>query len=189
MLTLLHESHMGIAKTKARANESMYWPKIKYDIEYMCLKCQTCNKFKRKNQKEPLKQYVVPERPFQRVGVDIFEYKNKDYVLCVDYYSKFIEIRKLCSKTAKSVQKALLAIFAVHGIPEEMIADNMPFNSRDFKSFARETHFRIITTSPTLSQANGMAERSIQTVKRMLKKANEDGIDESYVCYSIGTRQ
>ena len=45
--------------------------------------------------------------------------------MCVDYYSKFVEIRKLNGKTAKSVQIMLLAIFAVHGIPEAVIADNM----------------------------------------------------------------
>ena len=67
-------------------------------------KCATCNKYKNQNKKEPLINHDVPLRAFQKVGVDIFECRGKDYILCVDYYSKFVEIRKLNEKTAKSVQ-------------------------------------------------------------------------------------
>ena len=125
MLTLLHEEHFGMIKTRARENESMYWPGIKNDIEEMCSKCATCNRYKNKNRKEPLINQDMPMRAFQKVRVDLFEYRGKDYILCVDYYSKFTEIRKLNGKTAKSVQIMLLAIFAVHGVPEEVMSDNV----------------------------------------------------------------
>lgn len=113
---------------------------MKYDIEKICA---LCVKFERRNQEEQLKLHKVMERPFQKTGVDLFEYRSCDYVLVVNYYSKFVEIRKLTRKTAKSVQKMLLAIFAVLGIPEEIIADNMRFNSREFKLFAKEHKTRI----------------------------------------------
>ena len=73
----------------------------------------------------------------------------------------------------------LLAIFAVHGIPEEVVGDNMPFNSREFRQFAKDYNFVMTTSSCTHSQSNGKAERNVQIVKRMLKKAYEDGKDES----------
>ena len=62
------------------------------DIERMCSQCGTCSKVKRNNQKETLIQPEIPERPWQKVGIYLFEYKFHDYVLVVDYYSKFIEI-------------------------------------------------------------------------------------------------
>jgi len=179
MLTLLHEGHHGMSKMKSRATESMYWPRMKYDIEMTCAKCATCNKYKRQNQREPLKQHDLPQRPFQKVGVDIFEYEHRDFILCVDYYSKFVEIRRLSGKSAKAIKPYLSAIFAVHGIPEEVIADNMPFNSSEFRQFAQLNNFTITTTSPTHSQSNGLAERTIQTVKQLIKKAYDSGKDES----------
>ena len=67
MLTLLHEGHFGMIKTRARANESMYWPGIKNDIEEMCSKYATCNKYKNQSLKEPLINHDVPLRAFQKV--------------------------------------------------------------------------------------------------------------------------
>src|SRR5678815_3190257 len=81
-------------------------------------------------QQEPLLPHAVPERPWQKVGADIFTLYSRDYLLVVDYFSKFPEICHLESKTASSVVVKIKSIFARHGIPDELVADNMPFNSR-----------------------------------------------------------
>lgn len=81
-------------------------------------------------------------------------------------------------KNATAVINSIKAIFSVHGIPETIIADNMPFNSKMFRTFAQSYNVKVNTSSPTYSQSNGMAERSIQTVKNLLKKAHSEGKDE-----------
>ena len=121
--------------------------------------------------------HPVPERPWQKVGVDIFTFQRKDYLLVVDYYSKYPEIAHLPDKTASTVVLQLKEIFARHGIPEEMTSDNMPFSSRKMSEFAEEWKFSQSTSSPHYAQSNGQAERAIQTVKNMLRKANEAGTD------------
>ena len=178
VLSKIHESHLGIEKCKSRAKQSLYWPNMFADIEMVCSQCSVCNKYKRQNQKETLIQHEVPARPWQKVGIDNFEYKSRNYVLVVDYYSKFVEIRLLQSTSAQSVVNNLKAIFSVHGIPEEIVSDNMPFNSTFFKTFAKEYNIKLSTSSPTHSQSNGMSERSIQTVKQLFRKAHEEGKDE-----------
>ena len=65
------------------------------------------------------------------------------------------------------------SIFARHGIPEELVSDNMPYNSREFKDFASSWGFKLTTSSPTYAQSNGLSERAVQTVKRTLKKADD----------------
>ena len=40
-------------------------------------------------------------------------------------------------------------MFARHGIPERLIADNMPFSSLKFKNFASEWEIEVVTSSPT----------------------------------------
>ena len=69
------------------------------------------------------------------------------------------------------------SVFARHGIPDEVIADNMPFSSKECIQFAQEWGFEINTSSPRYPQSNGMSERTIQTVKNLLKKAEDDGND------------
>jgi hypothetical protein len=35
-----------------------------------------------------------------------------------------------------------------HGIPDEVVADNMPFSSKEYLQFAQEWGFKIPTSSP-----------------------------------------
>ena len=65
------------------------------------------------------------------------------------------------------------SIFARHGIPEELISDNMPYNSKEFKQFANDWGFKLTTSSPTYPQANGLSEKAVQTIKRILKKTSD----------------
>ena len=69
------------------------------------------------------------------------------------------------------------AILFRHGIPDELVSDNMPFASRDFRVFANELGFVLTTFSPRYPQSNGMSERTIRTMKRLLREADEDGRD------------
>ena len=72
--------------------------------------------------------------------------------------------------------------FSRHEIPETVISDNGPqFSSREFQAFAKEWEFIHRTSSPHHAQSNGMAERVVQTIKNMLKKAKADGKDP-YLC-------
>ena len=57
-------------------------------------------------------------------GVILVEYDGKKYLLVIDYYSKYLEMSKLEDGSADVVIQELKAIFARHGIPQEVVADN-----------------------------------------------------------------
>ena len=155
-----------------------YWPNINEDIEQLVKECPTCNKYGRANQKESLLPHSVPSRPWSKVGVDYFTMASQDYLLVVDYFSKYSEVIPVQSKSADATVKEMKTIFARHGIPNTVIADNMPFNSKRFKQFAKEWSFNLITSSPQFPQSNGLAERNVQTIKNILKKAKDTNCDE-----------
>ena len=171
MLNLIHESHLGKCKSRARA--ILFWPGMSNHIYEKVSKCATCATYKMKNQKEPMIAHHIPDRPWQKLGTDLCEHKGKNYLVVVDYYSKFIETALLPNKTAGTVITHLKSIFASHGIPEELVSDNMPFNSKEFDEFAKKWGFKQTTSSPTYAQSNGMSEKAVQTVKRILKKADD----------------
>ena len=83
----------------------------------------------------------------------------------------------LHDKTASSVITSMKSLFARHGVPDEIMANNMPFASKDMTTFAKDWNFNIITTSPHYAQSNSQAEGTIQTVKCLLKKAMNSGCD------------
>lgn len=177
LIRKLHASHMGIEKTKQLARQYYYWPGMDYDIEIWVRRCSTCNANKRKQTKQPLIQHPVPEYPWQKVGCDVFTSRGQDYVIVVDYFSKFAEVARLKRKTAETIISKLKTIFSRFGVPETVMADNVPFASREFQKFASSWNFRIVTSSPNHPQSNGQAERAIQTVKKLMKKARESGED------------
>ena len=126
------------------------------EINDMIARCSVCAKFRKANQREPLIPHEIPALPWQKVGADIFYFGGNTYLIIVDYFSKFPEVCLLQKgKTAGTVIKHRKSIFSRHGIPEIVIAVNMPFNSFEMKSFAREFGFQMKTSSPEYPQSNG----------------------------------
>ena len=68
-------------------------------------------------------------------------------------------------------------VFARHSTPDEVVADNMPFSSKECSRFAQEWGLKISTSSPHYLQSNGMSERTIQIIKNLLRKADDAGND------------
>ncbi|XP_065190863.1 uncharacterized protein LOC135821795 [Sycon ciliatum] len=117
---------------------------------------------------EPLIPTTLPDLPWQRLAADLFHFGSGDFLLLVDYYSRYIEVVQLTSTSSKAVITHLQSIFARHGIPETLMSDNCPqFASEEFRRFAEEFSFLHVTSSPLYPQANGLAERSVKTVKHL----------------------
>ena len=132
---------MGIDKCKARARVCIHWPAMYEAIEQEVKKCPVCNKYSKGNQKEPMIPHEIPNRPWEKLGADYFTFAGKDYLLVVDYYSKYPEVVRMNSKTAEATMKNMTQIFSRHhrhGIPNVLVADNMPFNSKAFKRSVKE---------------------------------------------------
>ena len=164
---------LGITKCQERAKQSVWWPRIRQQIEEMVQKCLVCSQYRRQNA-EPLIPTSFPDYPWQKVAADLFTWKNNNYLILVDYYSRYMEMSKLSSTTSTSVIQHIKSIFARHGIPETSISDNGPqFSSSSFTQFATDYGFYHQTSSPNHPQSNGEAERAVQTVKSILNKAED----------------
>lgn len=173
-LERIHQGHLGINKCKARARNLVFWPGINADIEAFAQACSACKKYAYRQPQEPLMLRPVPDKPWYRVGIDIFEYAGRSYLCVYDALSNFPEVELLKDTTAKTVIEATSAIFARYGIPVEVSSDNGPqFCCRAFAEFAQTYGFNHIISSPRYPQSNGLAEKGVQIVKRILKKSTE----------------
>ncbi|KAL8608117.1 hypothetical protein ACOMHN_016572 [Nucella lapillus] len=172
-LNRLHEGNLGITKCSALAKSSVWWLYITAEIEEMINKCHTCA-IHRPEQKEPLKPSSFPEQPWSRLGMDLFDLRGKTYLLIVDYYSRWVEIKPLPNSTSAETINQTKSVFAAQGIPDVVVSDNGPqFASEEFKNFASSYGFTHVTSSPRYPQSNGEAERAVRTIKTLLKK-NKD---------------
>ena len=167
MLQRLHQGHMGRDKCLATAKQVFFWIGMSVQITDLVTRCAVCKKFQNAQQKEPLMSHVVPSLPWEKLAADLFQFDGKNYLLIVDYYSKFCEVSPLKESTRSAdVILAMKSQFARHGIPKELITDNGPqFSCTEFARFVSAWDFRHMTSSPKYPRSNGLAERNLRTIK------------------------
>ena len=173
VLEKIHTGHQGIQRCRLRASTSAWWPGLSHEVENMIKQCPTCAR-DFTPRKEPMIPTELPEYLWQKVGTDLFHFKGSTYLIVVDYFSRYPEVQKLASTSSRSVIEVLKTIFSRFGIPEVVVSDNGPqYSSLEFKQFAEAYDFCHTTSSPLFAQSNGQAERTVQTVKKLLKESKD----------------
>ena len=124
MKQILHIGHLGIENIKVNARGTMYWPNINNDIENMVANCAECQIYWNKLEKESLLQHTVPEKPWTKVVTVLFHCFNQNYLILVDYTSKYFEVCQLQNLTSEEVITKMKASFSRFGILEEIVSDN-----------------------------------------------------------------
>ena len=81
VLDQLHVNHMGIEKTKLLMCKTVYWVNINNNIENHVKNCSTCLEFQQTQPKEKIIHHVIPLRPWEVLGPDVFQLNNK--IICV----------------------------------------------------------------------------------------------------------
>ena len=125
MLQRIH-GHLGIQMSRQRARDSVYCPNMNQEIERIVQICSTCQKYRNAQSKETLICHEIPEKPFEKVGADLFHFAKNNYLLVVDYTPKFFECTMLTETTSNAVVTAMKSIFLRYGIPKFLMTDNGP---------------------------------------------------------------
>ncbi|XP_062704473.1 uncharacterized protein K02A2.6-like [Aedes albopictus] len=178
MLAKIHSGHAGIQSCIRRAKQVVFWIGMGSDIQEMVEACTICQRHQRSNTKQSIVLKDIPGLPFERVASDLFHFKGKEYLLLVDSYSGYFDMKQLPETTSKQVIKQLKEWFSIHGIPQVLETDNGPqYASAEFRHFRDKWGFEHKTSSPHFPRANGLAERYVQVAKSMLKKCSDDQSD------------
>lgn len=109
---MLHDSHMGFYKTEKRSISIFFWPNMNRDVGNKISKCQICAKYKNSCAKEPMIPHEIPNLAFNKIACDIFDYGKKSFLVLMDYYSKWIEFRKIQNKSFSEIIRNWMHIFA-----------------------------------------------------------------------------
>ena len=112
----IHDGHQGIEKCKMRARTSVLWNGINNDLDIV-KRCAVFQEHQHTNPRETLLPHELPTRSWQILGTDLFHYNNSEYLIVVDYYSKFSFVRKMPTPcTRHTVVAATADIFSEHGV-------------------------------------------------------------------------
>ena len=107
-------------------------------IGYVVNNCLTCKK-ELPTPTETLAPSSLPERPWEKLGMDLFELDGRTYLLVVDYFSRWIDITDISKdRSSQATVKSLKILFATNGYPDLVVSDNGgQFDSAVFAEFVR----------------------------------------------------
>ena len=74
-------------------------------------KYELCNSHGQNQQKETFMPHKATDRPFEKIGVDLFELKKCNYLVTVDYFSNFREVDPLTSTTTSAKDILLVMVY------------------------------------------------------------------------------
>ncbi len=93
------------------------------------------------------------------------------FLVAVDAYSKWPEVFLMKSTTVSKTIEHLRQMFAMYGLPEQVVSDNGPqFTSEEFAEFLKQNGVKHITSAPYHPSTNGLAERFVQSLKQALRR-------------------
>ena len=117
----------------------------------------------------------LPTRPWEKLGSDIFHFNDANYLISLDYYSRFPNIRPLSDTSAPTISSHLTSLFVEYCLPYALTADfGSQLVSEIFKKKFKESGITLTFSSPYHHQANGVAERCVGTTNSLWKKAAEN---------------
>ena len=89
MLNYIHEGHQGKEHCLLRAKNTVFWPKITYNIQQLIDKCMICHEYA-KSQLIIGATQELPPYPWHTMATDLFYWKRMDFLIVGDVFSKYI---------------------------------------------------------------------------------------------------
>jgi hypothetical protein len=174
LLDELHSVHPGMCHMKAIARSYIWWPGIDSDIEEVVRSCEECIKVSNSPSLAPLIHWKWCTKPWERIHIDYAQKGGQDFLILVDSHSKWLEVEHMKSTTSQATIRILRKLFASYGFPNELVSDNGPqFTSDEFKLFLKNNGVKQTLVPPYHPATNGLAERYVQTFKKMLEKTSK----------------
>ena len=179
LVRTIHErgGHFGTKRTAHLVMLSYWWVGMHAAVKECVLNCQACSQVKSSfNSTSPTLQSLPVSGLFYRWHVDLcgpfaISAQGNQYVMvAVDAFSKHAELVPIKNKTAATVSYAYLHnVLAKFGASAEVVSDGGGEFQSEFHQLMVDALIDHRNTSSNHPQANGLAERCVQTLKQCLK--------------------
>ena len=116
----------------------------------MVANCTECQIYHNKLSKETLLQHTVPEKPRTKVATDFFHCFNQNYLILVDYTSKYFKVCQLQNLTSEEAIAKLKSSFLRFSVPEEIVTMGHNMHQGSFMNMLKyttsDTQHRVLNT-------------------------------------------
>ncbi|XP_055619592.1 uncharacterized protein K02A2.6-like [Toxorhynchites rutilus septentrionalis] len=169
-LELLHGCHLGVIRMKQAARRFVYWQGLDKQIEEFVQQCEVRSSMGR-TVKKKFSEWPKALCPFDRIHLDFFHLAGRTFLVMIDAYSKWMDIRMMHRTDAEALINVLNSIFRIFGICGTIVSDNgPPLTSNAFSEYAKSMRIKFMKSPAYSPESNGLAERAVQTAKNGIKK-------------------
>ncbi|XP_049293247.1 uncharacterized protein K02A2.6-like [Anopheles funestus] len=174
-LATAHEGHVGCGATKRILRDHFWWPNMSKEADKYVSGCTTCLSISQRNPPVPLISRSLPEGPWEILQIDFLSVQwcgSGHFLVCVDIYSRFLNVIEMKQIDASSTNAALCKIFKTWGLPLAIQSDNgPPFKSKEFIQFWEQKGVTVRKSIPLSAQSNGAVERQNQGIIKAISAA------------------
>ena len=177
MLNKLHATHLSADRMWATIRDIWFWPGLRNNVTQLYKECSRCQEWETSKTTQPPQK--IPEDlreagPMDKVGVDIFHFGGKNYLIMTDYFSGYKWSQVMKRMDTAEVTRIIESWFnGSQGLPRTLRADSGPQFRNPFNQWLEELGIIRETSSAYNPASNGAAEKAVQDVKKVLKK--QDG--------------
>ena len=88
MLQYIHKGHQGKERCLVRARNTVFWPKMTYNVQQLIEKCIICQEH---GKSQPIigTTQELPPFPWHTHATDMFYWKRMDFLIVADVFSKY----------------------------------------------------------------------------------------------------
>ena len=175
--------HGGIDRTLERIKMDYWWPAMKQDVVDLVGHCEVCQRTKSRDPKpSPMKSLPVPQRPNERVHIDLFGplktsgAGNKHIMVMTDAFTKYAELTAILDKTAETVARAFLERWLCRfSAPVMLVTDQgKEFCNNVLKTVCELWDIDKARTSPFHPQTNSSAESYNRSIIKYMRAVIKD---------------
>jgi ribosomal protein L21E len=179
ILSIAHEGHQGIVRTKQRLRQKVWWSGLNKDVEDFIRCCHGCQVVGALPNKTPVTMTPIPEDAWLMIGCDLcgpFP-TGENLLVCIDYHSRYPEVEIMHKITSDRIAAKLRKLFCRYGAPKVIVTDNGPQFRKytAFKALMNEFQVRHRKVTPYHPEANGEVERFNRNLKKTIQAAVAEG--------------
>jgi hypothetical protein len=175
-------AHLGEKRTLALLQTGYWWRGMRAMVRSVVQSCKLCDMANTAGMARPAQlQPLEIKGMFYRWGIDLAgplpATKPDGYtfvMVCIEHFTKWVELFPLRSKTARETAQALTQILTCFGAPAEVVTDRGAEWAGAFDDLLQQCFVDHRRTSADHPQADGAAERMVQVVKSALRKHSQE---------------
>jgi transposase InsO family protein len=177
--------HVGVRKLLHYIAGMFYWPNMQQTIQECLRICEFCAK--RKINQKRTKEILIPRESsefLEQIVIDIAYMEKvltKRYlVVIIDRFSKIVSLTATSSQDEKTILSVILNCWVYRfGKPKNMLSDRgRSFESAYMRKNLGRLGIKQEFSSPYQHQSNGLAERTIRTVRDLIATTLAKGAEE-----------